>query len=202
MSYKISRFAPMVAIHHSQWHKTANYIYQNEDRLRTGDLLVSQSVIPSRRSLGGFSPDVFTQEGVAMLSSVLRSLPGHRREHRGHATPSSNSSRSWVRTRTLLRRLRRLNASTAKTMRRSNFQDDKKASGTSRRFQTPHRFSDGRKINVEIVRCHPYGGFTQLAALEVDRSHILAMLPVSLTSYKTSSLNERICLADRHATRK
>ena len=35
--------------------------------------LVSQSVIPSRRSLGGFLPYVFTQEGVAMLSSALRS---------------------------------------------------------------------------------------------------------------------------------
>jgi ORF6N domain len=35
--------------------------------------LVSQSVIPSRRSLGGFWPYVFTQEGVAMLSSVLNS---------------------------------------------------------------------------------------------------------------------------------
>ena len=34
--------------------------------------LVSQSVIPSRRSFGGFMPYVFTQEGVAMLSSVLR----------------------------------------------------------------------------------------------------------------------------------
>ena len=37
------------------------------------DGLVSQSVIPSRRSFGGFMPYVFTQEGVAMLSSVLRS---------------------------------------------------------------------------------------------------------------------------------
>ena len=36
-------------------------------------LLVSQSVIPSKRSLGGFLPYAFTQEGVAMLSSVLRS---------------------------------------------------------------------------------------------------------------------------------
>jgi hypothetical protein len=35
--------------------------------------LVSQNVIPSRRSLGGFLPFAFTQEGVAMLSSVLRS---------------------------------------------------------------------------------------------------------------------------------
>jgi hypothetical protein len=30
-------------------------------------------VIPSRRSLGGFLPYAFTQEGVAMMSSVLRS---------------------------------------------------------------------------------------------------------------------------------
>ncbi len=37
------------------------------------ELLVSQTVIPSRRSLGGFLPYVFTQEGVAMLSGVLRS---------------------------------------------------------------------------------------------------------------------------------
>jgi len=35
--------------------------------------LVSQNVIPSRRSLGGSLPYAFTQEGVAMLSSVLRS---------------------------------------------------------------------------------------------------------------------------------
>src|SRR5271154_2314650 len=37
------------------------------------EILVSQNVIPSRRSLGGFRPYVFTQEGVAMLSSVLTS---------------------------------------------------------------------------------------------------------------------------------
>jgi ORF6N domain len=35
--------------------------------------LVSQSVIPSRRSFGGSLPLAFTQEGIAMLSSVLRS---------------------------------------------------------------------------------------------------------------------------------
>ncbi len=35
--------------------------------------LVSQTVIPSRKHLGGFLPYVFTQEGIAMLSSVLRS---------------------------------------------------------------------------------------------------------------------------------
>jgi hypothetical protein len=37
------------------------------------DVLVSQNVIPSLRSLGGSLPYAFTQEGVAMLSSVLRS---------------------------------------------------------------------------------------------------------------------------------
>jgi hypothetical protein len=37
------------------------------------DSLVSQTVIPSRKHLGGFRPMAFTQEGVAMLSSVLRS---------------------------------------------------------------------------------------------------------------------------------
>lgn len=37
------------------------------------DYLVSQNVIPSKQSLGGTLPYVFTQEGVAMLSGVLRS---------------------------------------------------------------------------------------------------------------------------------
>ena len=36
-------------------------------------ILVSQNVIPSRKHLGGYLPYVFTQEGIAMLSSVLRS---------------------------------------------------------------------------------------------------------------------------------
>ena len=37
------------------------------------NLLVSQFVIPSKQSLGGHQPYVFTEQGVAMLSSVLRS---------------------------------------------------------------------------------------------------------------------------------
>jgi DNA-binding transcriptional MerR regulator len=37
------------------------------------DFLVSQNVIPSRRSMGGYLPYGYTQEGVAMLSSVIRS---------------------------------------------------------------------------------------------------------------------------------
>lgn len=35
--------------------------------------LVSQNVIPSLKSLGGYKPYAFTEQGVAMLSSVLRS---------------------------------------------------------------------------------------------------------------------------------
>ncbi len=37
------------------------------------DWLVSQNVIPEKRVLGGSVPMVFTEQGVAMLSSVLRS---------------------------------------------------------------------------------------------------------------------------------
>lgn len=37
------------------------------------EMLVSQNVIPSKRSLGGHRPFAFTEQGVAMLSSVLRS---------------------------------------------------------------------------------------------------------------------------------
>jgi hypothetical protein len=37
------------------------------------DILLSQNVIPSTRSLGGYRPYAFTEQGVAMLSSVLTS---------------------------------------------------------------------------------------------------------------------------------
>ena len=37
------------------------------------DFLVSQNVIPSRKRLGGYLPYAFTEQGIAMLSSVLRS---------------------------------------------------------------------------------------------------------------------------------
>ncbi|MCP4763537.1 MAG: ORF6N domain-containing protein [archaeon] len=40
---------------------------------KEAEVLVSQNVIPSRRSLGGYLPYVFTEQGVAMLSSVLKS---------------------------------------------------------------------------------------------------------------------------------
>jgi len=37
------------------------------------DFMVSQFVIPSKQHLGGSKPFVFTEEGVSMLSSVLKS---------------------------------------------------------------------------------------------------------------------------------
>jgi hypothetical protein len=37
------------------------------------DNLVSQNVIPSRRVLGGSKPFAFTEQGIAMLSSILNS---------------------------------------------------------------------------------------------------------------------------------
>lgn len=49
----------------------ADFMFQLNER--EADLMVSQNAIPSRQHLGGSLPYVFTQEGVAMLSSVLRS---------------------------------------------------------------------------------------------------------------------------------
>jgi len=49
----------------------ADFMFQLTDE--EADSLVSQNVIPSRRSLGGSLPYAFTEQGVAMLSSVLRS---------------------------------------------------------------------------------------------------------------------------------
>jgi len=37
------------------------------------EALVSQNVIPSRRSFGGYLPYAFSEQGVAMLSTVLKS---------------------------------------------------------------------------------------------------------------------------------
>ena len=49
----------------------SDFMYQLTDKEVA--VLLSQNVIPSRKSLGGYNPYVFTQEGVAMLSGVLRS---------------------------------------------------------------------------------------------------------------------------------
>jgi ORF6N domain len=51
-------------------------------------VLVSQSVIPGRSKFGGAAPYAFIEQGVAMLSSVLRSTraPGQHRHH-AHLRP-------------------------------------------------------------------------------------------------------------------
>ena len=49
----------------------SDFMYQLTDKEVVG--LLSQNVIPSRKSLGGYNPYVFTEQGIAMLSSVLRS---------------------------------------------------------------------------------------------------------------------------------
>ncbi|NOU35366.1 MAG: ORF6N domain-containing protein [Kiritimatiellaceae bacterium] len=48
----------------------ADFMFELEDA--DINLLVSQSVIPSKKHFGGAVPLVFTEQGVAMLSSVLR----------------------------------------------------------------------------------------------------------------------------------
>ena len=48
-----------------------DFMYQLTDKEVV--ILLSQNVIPSRKSLGGHNPYVFTEHGVSMLSSVLRS---------------------------------------------------------------------------------------------------------------------------------
>jgi hypothetical protein len=37
--------------------------------------MVSQNVIPSKKTLGGARPMAFTEQGVSMLSSVIKSRP-------------------------------------------------------------------------------------------------------------------------------
>jgi len=41
--------------------------------IKEAEILVSQNAIPSKKHLGGYLPYVFTEQGVAMLSSVLNS---------------------------------------------------------------------------------------------------------------------------------
>ncbi len=49
-----------------------DFMFQLDDK--EIDFMVSQNAIPSRKYLGGFRPYVFTEQGVAMLSSVLKSI--------------------------------------------------------------------------------------------------------------------------------
>ena len=49
----------------------SDFMFQLSER--EADLLVSQNVIPHRKFFGGSLPFAFTEQGVAMLSTVLRS---------------------------------------------------------------------------------------------------------------------------------
>jgi hypothetical protein len=49
----------------------SDFMFQLDDK--EIDFMVSQNAIPSRKHLGGFNPYVLTEQGVAMLSSVLKS---------------------------------------------------------------------------------------------------------------------------------
>ena len=49
----------------------ADFLFELEEQ--EIEFLLSQNVIPSRRSLGGAKPLAFTEQGIAMLSSVLTS---------------------------------------------------------------------------------------------------------------------------------
>ncbi len=49
----------------------ADFLFELEEQ--EVESLLSQNVIPSRRSLGGAKPLAFTEQGIAMLSSVLTS---------------------------------------------------------------------------------------------------------------------------------
>ncbi|MBI5026647.1 MAG: ORF6N domain-containing protein, partial [Nitrospirae bacterium] len=48
-----------------------DFMFQlNENEI---EIMVSQNAIPSRKYLGGYQPYVFTEQGVAMLATVLNS---------------------------------------------------------------------------------------------------------------------------------
>ncbi|TAE37984.1 MAG: ORF6N domain-containing protein, partial [Sphingobacteriales bacterium] len=49
----------------------ADFMFQLSDE--EADILVSQNAIPSKKTLGGYLPYVFTEQGVAAVSAVLKS---------------------------------------------------------------------------------------------------------------------------------
>ena len=69
--YQVKPIALRQQVKRNQDRFPEDFMFQLSEK--EADLLVSQNVIPSKQSLGGYLPYVFTQEGVAMLSSVLRS---------------------------------------------------------------------------------------------------------------------------------
>jgi phosphomevalonate kinase len=69
--YQVKTIALRQQVKRNQDRFPDDFMFQLTDE--EANILVSQNVIPSKQSLGGYLPYAFTQEGVAMLSSVLRS---------------------------------------------------------------------------------------------------------------------------------
>ena len=69
--YRVKPIALRQAVKRNASRFPADFVMQLSKN--EADALVSQNVIPSRRSFGGSLPYTFTEQGVAMLSSVLHS---------------------------------------------------------------------------------------------------------------------------------
>ena len=69
--YEVKSIALRQQLKRNQERFPSDFMFQLN--AKEADILVSQNVIPSKRSLGGTLPYAFTEQDVAMLSSVLRS---------------------------------------------------------------------------------------------------------------------------------
>jgi hypothetical protein len=69
--YRVETRALKQAVKRNSPRFPADFMFELSDQ--EIDQVVSQSVIPSRQHLGGSRPFAFTEAGVAMLSSVLKS---------------------------------------------------------------------------------------------------------------------------------
>lgn len=69
--YDVETRALKQAVRRNKDHFPDDFMYElTDDEI---EYVVSQNVIPSKRHLGGASPFAFTENGIAMLSSVLNS---------------------------------------------------------------------------------------------------------------------------------
>lgn len=69
--YEIKSIALRQAVKRNGKRFPSDFMFQlNQEEVK---ILVSQNVIPSMKYLGGHLPYVFTEQGVAMLSSILNS---------------------------------------------------------------------------------------------------------------------------------
>ena len=69
--YQVKPIALRQQVKRNQARFPADFVFQLSKE--ESEILVSQNVIPSRRSFGGSLPYAFTEQGVAMLSAVLKS---------------------------------------------------------------------------------------------------------------------------------